>query len=311
MNATPTFNPIMTGIATKFMEDARSFIGRRIFPVFYSGLQSASYYVFNRVNMLDFPVDIGRAPGAAYSQSQMKISGDAFSCKDYGHAVPIDDAERKKYATFFDADSSATRRAMNVVMKNHEIRVRDKIYNGGVPNSGLLVKWDDYANSNPAVDVDAAKEAVRKQIGLEVNMITVNRDVFNKLKRHPKLIELIKYTQTGILTEDLLAAVFGVPAGNFVVAGTLQNNAAEGQTEDPNNIWSKHMILAHVEEAQDLQAPNFGRTFNWSAMTGNAEVAVDSYRIPDRYSDFHAAKHFVDEKLVGPEAGYILTDVIN
>jgi len=310
MNATPTFNPLMSGIATKFMEDAKAFVGRRLFPTFYSGLQSASFYVFDRVNMLDFPTDIQRAPGAAYSQSQMRISGDSYSCNDYGHVVPIDDVERKKYATFFDADKSAVLRSMNIVMKNHELRVKNLVFGGTVPTAPVSVSWADYQSSNPVLDVDAAKELVRKQIGLEVNMITVNRDVFNALKRHPKLIDLIKYTQTGILTEDLLAAVFGVPAGNFIVAGTLQNNAAEGQTEDPNNLWGPNMILAHTEASQDLQAPNFGRTFNWTEMTGNAEVAVDSYRMPDRYSDFHAAKHFVSEKLVGPEAGYILQNVL-
>jgi len=52
------------------------------------------------------------------------------------------------------------------------------------------------------------------------------------------------------------------------VAGGIQNSAAEGQTVSPANIWGKDAYLAHVNAAQDLQSPSFGRTFAWTEETG-------------------------------------------
>lgn len=65
-----------------------------------------------------------------------------------------------------------------------------------------------------------------------------------------------------MITEQILAAVFGV--SEVLVAGGLVNTAAEGLSLNPASIWGDTVILAHVESAQDLSAPNFGRTFAWS-----------------------------------------------
>src|SRR4051812_24480640 len=116
MKANATANPVMTGVAVKFLQGATGFVGRRLFPVFLSGLQSASYYVFSEKNMMDFPQNIQRAPGAGYSRSLMELTDDAYNCREYGHEEPVDDSEREKYASVYDADASATRRSTNVVM---------------------------------------------------------------------------------------------------------------------------------------------------------------------------------------------------
>ena len=293
----------------QFMQSQAAFIGRQIFPMFFSGLQAANYYVFDRENLLNVPRDIQRAPSSPYKRISMQLSGDAYACQNYGVESPIDDEEREKYANAFDADNAGVNKGVITILTNHELRVRDKIYGAGnIPTSTPGTKWDQ-ANSTPIQDVRAMKESVFSNCGLEANLCVINRSVLNTLEDHEQFLSRIKYSQLGILTVQLLQAIFGIE--RVVVAGGLTNAAAEGLPVNPSSIWGDTVIVAHVENAQDLKAPNFGRTFAWSKFTGPEGVQTFSYREDGIDSDVHRVKQHVDEKLTGPGCGYTLTDVLS
>ena len=308
MKSNVVFNPVLTMTAQKFMQASTAFVGRRIFPMFYTGLQAANYYVFDRENMLNVPTDIARGPSSAYKRQVMKLSGDSYNCQNYGIEEPIDDTERAKYASGLDADNAAVRRGVNTILINHELRVRDKIYNDAtIPNSTPTTKWDD-ANSTPIQDVRAAKESIHTNCGLEANKMLINRATYNVLCDHPQILDRIKYSERGIVTEALLASLFGVE--EVMVAGGITNNAAEGLPLNPAAMWGPNVIIAHVEAAQDLSAPNFGRTFAWSQFSGADGLQTQSYREDGIDSDIHRVRQFCDEKMVGAECGYTLTSVL-
>lgn len=308
MTSRVTVNPVLQETAVKFMQNAGAFIGRRLFPLFNTGQQSESYYVFDRENMLNVPTNIRRAPSAPFSRSVMKLSDDNYNCREYGHEEPVDDGERAKYASALDADNAAITRATNIIMVNHELRVNTLAKSNAVPNSAVGTKWDA-AGGDPIGDIDAAKEVIRKGCGLTANTMAVNKATFDVLKELPAILDKIKYTQKGIVTADLLASVFGV--ASFLIAESIVNGAAEGQTISPADIWGDDVYLAHVESGPNLKAPNFGRTFSWVAQSGPGGVIAESYREDQTKSDVHRARHFVDEKLVGAECGYRLSDVLS
>ena len=302
-----TANPILTSAAVKLLQNPAGFVGMALAPVFRTAEQSAQYYVLNEENLLNTPRNIRRAPSADYSRGRTKLSDDSYSCNEYGHEEPVDDRERKKYASYLDADLAATRRCTNVIKLNHEIRVKDLAVSGAVPSASPSTKWDA-DGSDPVGDVDAAKTNIHKNTGMEATLMVVNRDVFYVLKEHPQVIEKIKYSQRGVVTPEILATVFGVE--RFLVAGSLTNSAQEGQTISPSYIWGDSVIVAHVNDQQDLMAPNFMRTFAWVQETGPDGVLVESYRDEKQRSDVHRARHDVDEKIVGAKAGYHLSSTL-
>lgn len=308
MNVKATANPVLTTTVNKFMQDNKAFVAGRLFPVFYTGEQSASYYVFDTENILSVPKNIGRAPSANYSRSMMKLSDDTYNCKEFGHEEPVDDRERKKYSRSFDADTAAANRLGHVLLMNREFRAREKALT--IPyTSTPAIKWDA-ANATVIKDVDAAKEVVYNNCGLEPNLLVLPRAVFTKIKRLAEFIELIKYTQKGVATEELLAELFDID--QVVVAGGIENKANEGQAVNPGQIWGDNVVLAHVDPSQDLKAPNYGRTFAWTGETGGGDnlAVVESYREETKRSDIHRARHDVDEKVTGAECSYLLSDVL-
>lgn len=309
MKSNVAFNPALTMTAQKFMQDSSAFVGRRLFPLFFTAVQAANYYVFDRENLLNVPASIRRAPSSPYPRQTMQLSGDSYSCQNYGVEEPVDDEERAKYGSAVDADNAAVRRGVNTILVNHEMRVRDKIAGStAIPTSSPGTQWD-LEGSNPIQDVRAMREAIHSNCGLEANTLCVNRAVFNALCDHAQILERIKYNERGVITQQILAAIFGV--GEVLVAGGVTNAAAEGLTLNPGAIWDDTVILAHVESAQDLSAPNFGRTFAWRQFTGPDGLQAFTYRQDEIDSDVQRVRQHCDEKLVGPECGYTLTNVLS
>jgi hypothetical protein len=326
MDTTATLNPILSGIANQFMRDPAGFVGTRLFPPFAAALQAANYYLFTAAELAQAAALGKRAPGSAYARIKRTLSNDNYVCDNFGIEAPVPDEDRKKYAAFFDADMSAVRQIVDTLRVNHEQRVYAKVTDPAVPTAAILVPWNDGA-SNPRADVDAAREHIRTQIGLLPNMLVITQPMLNALAIHPKLVDLFKYTRPGVLNEEILAAYFGLD--QVAVARNVIATNNEGQAFVPADIWGNLACLAHVNQAQDLMVPNFGRTFYWTAFTseitpptggtgagmvagggGPELMQVFSYRDETVKSDIHRSEHYVAEKTTAVQAGFTLTNVL-
>jgi hypothetical protein len=289
------------------MVSANEYVAKRLFPVLPVAMQAAGYYVFKAENMLNIPQLIARAPGTPYSRGRVSLDQDTYNTRDYGHEEPIDDRERKKYRTAFDAEKAAVIRAMRVVLVNQEQRAHDLAVSPGVPTSAVTNAWDNYATSDPVADVDPVREVIRLNAGILPNTMMISEPTFNALANHPKFLDRIKYTQKGVLTEDLLADIFKIP--NVIVARTVANSANAGQALTPADIWGNDAIIAYVDSSPDLQAPTLGRIFSWTEEVGPDGTVVESYRDDDIRSDVIRVRSDADEHLVAPACGYRLSAV--
>src|ERR1041384_6810468 len=111
MKSNVTVNPVLSLLATNYVFNATEFVAKRLFPTLQVAAQAAAYYVFKAENMLNVPTLIARAPGATYSRSTPHLDQDTYNTRDYGHEIPIDDRERKKYRSAIDAEKAAVMRA--------------------------------------------------------------------------------------------------------------------------------------------------------------------------------------------------------
>jgi hypothetical protein len=325
MDTTATLNPILTGVANGFMRDRRGFVGRRLFPGFGSSLQSAAYYLFTAAELAQVAVAAKRAPGTPYPRLKRTVSNDKYACENYGFEAPVPDEDRKKYASFFDADVAGVRQLVDSITINHEQRVYNKVTDASVPTAAVAVPWNNGA-SNPKQDVDVAREQIRMNVGLLPNILVLSQPTLNVLSVHPKLTDLWKYTTPGVLDEQKLAAYFQVD--QVAVARNVIATNNEGQAFTPADIWGNLVCLAHVNDAQDLMVPSFGRTFYWTAFTSEVTaptggtgpgmimgggpdlLSITSYRDETVKSDIHRSEHYTDEKMTAPKAGFTLTNVL-
>lgn len=304
----PLLNPLLTGIATRFMAGL-PLAGLRIAPILNTNIRSAAYYVYDTSNFTDVPTDIRRGPSTPFKRLTSKLSDDTFLCKDYGIEEPIDNSELEVYASVFQADRSAMERALRVVAINHEIRVRD-ICRALSATASPSTKWNAASGTTIIADVQAAKNAVQASIGVDPNLMTIPRDVFNALRVAPEILERYKYTDGGQVTKAQLEALFEM---EIVVAQDIINSAAEGQTASLGGIWSDEVVISYSVPSQDIKALNFMRTFNWTAVNGSGPNGISTFTYPEDQIDSRIvrARQWTDEKVVASGAAYYLSNVLS
>jgi hypothetical protein len=135
--------------------------------------------------------------------------------------------------------------------------------------------------------------------------------VWEALQDHPEFIERIKYSQRGIVTEDLVAAVLGIP--KVLVAGAIENTAVEGATDAFSFILGKHALLCYAAPAPSIQVPSAGYTFSWSDFfgAGSSGQRVKRFRMEHLESDRVEVEMAYDQKLVASDLGIFFESVVS
>jgi hypothetical protein len=175
-------------------------------------------------------------------------------------------------------------------------------------SSTLSTKWSDFSNSNPILDISDAKSSIHQRSGLRANTLIVSEPVFNVLKIHPKLIESVKYTQLGVLSQDLIATLLGVD--NVLIGSALKSTATNpGQSDILNYIWGNSAVLAYVPPTPGRKTPAIGYTFAWNK-DGQGSVMVRKWYEMSKRSTITEVERWYSQKIVSNVAGYLISDVI-
>jgi hypothetical protein len=120
-------------------------------------------------------------------------------------------------------------------------------------------KWSDYANSDPIGNVQTAVDTIQKAALVHANTLLLSYPVFAKLRNHPAIIERIKYSERGIVTPEIMAAVFDI--GRVIIAAAEQNTAKEGQTETLDYVWGKTAAVLFITATPGIRMVTYGYTF--------------------------------------------------
>lgn len=304
---TPLLNPLLTGIATRYMAGLPA-VGLKIAPVLNTQLHASAYYIYDRSNYTDVPTDISRAPSTAFKRLQSRLSDDTFLAKDYGIEEPIDKMQIQMFASIFAADRSAMERCLCVVAINHDIRVRN-LARAVTQTASPSVKWGAASGTTIVADIEAGKNVIRAQIGTVPNLLTLPYNVYRKLVQAP---ELKGYYQNsdGILTKAQIEAVLEL---EIAVSGDLINTAAEGQTASLGDVWSNEAFLSYSQPGDDIKALNFARTFNWTAAAGSGPAGISTFTYDQDEIDSRVvrARQYTDEKVIAAGAGYYFSAVLS
>jgi hypothetical protein len=263
--------------------------------------------------------DTRRASGAGYARGQFTFTTATYACEEHGAEEPIDDREAEAYAEYFDAEQINTLRAFSAVLRNAEQRVADAVFNtttwnGAALTTGITNEWDDAANATPATDVEAAVQKIYDNSGLWANALVINRKVFRNLRNCASIIDRINSAGAGSpskasdVTVDMLKAVFDLD--HIIVAGTSKNTAKEGQAATPAQIWSsEYAMVCKVATSVDMREPCIGRCFHWSADGSSIGGTVETYRDEPVRANIVRVRHDVDEMVLYPEAGHLLSNI--
>jgi hypothetical protein len=256
-------DPILTSIALGYRN--AEMVANVLFPVVPVDQRGGKIIQFNREDFRIYAT--GRAPGTNTKRVQYGYMGNPYALEQHSleGLVPFEIMQDANAVPNIDLARVAVMKTQNIIQLRNEKAAADIATNSanyGASNKVTLSgasQWSDYSGtSDPTKDIEAAKEAVRKQVGKRANTVLLSPAAFAAAKVHPKILERIKYTSRDSATPELLASLWDVK--RVVVGDAIYEDAASGNLTD---VWGKHVVVAYTElgTLADGGLPSYGYTY--------------------------------------------------
>lgn len=251
-----------------------------------------------------------RAPGALAKTIDFSTQISSYLAEEYALNIFILDKEKQNADSVLNLEISKTKRLKQSLMLAREIRLA-KIFtnpNNFASTNKVTLSWTSQWNNtnytgNIVKELDDAKEAIRKQIGIHPNTIIIPETVADVMKNDKNIIELLKYTKSDMLENgDLPKKIRGM---NVVIASSVTNNANEGAGNSIVDVWWKNVVLAYINmENPTIDSISFVYGFRPQQFT------VRRWRDEPRKWDYIEMEYAEDVRVVSNVAWYLIKDVI-
>lgn len=300
-------SPIQTALAQGYYDP--EFTIDRLVPIVNVPVKVGQYPIDNKdrfkiVNTIrGIKADSNKLPSSDVTLGDYRtVENDAYEPVDY---------QEEKAALMYDLSTRAREKAQKAVMRKwvkdaYTIVTTSSYYtDGNYTDVTGTDQWDNAA-SDPISMIDLVAESIQTKSGVPKDQVSlfVGSLTFNKLKRHAKIVELYKYSQTGILNEALVANALGIK--EIVVDRSLYST--DGDVLTP--IWGKHAIAAYVNPQarteNSVWIPTFGYTLRLDGHPFADSYTTNGGKITNwRYTDDYVVK------ITSQFAGFLLTNVIS
>jgi hypothetical protein len=255
-------NQLLSTFSVMYAND--EYIGLRLMPIVPVMKRSDVYAVYPKRERFNYPDDqLGLRSEA--NEIDASRTTDNYSVKDYGLSNYLDletlqneDAPLNEMLDLFEAINDG-------IAFKEEIRIATIVQasaNYGGNTAAAATKWDTATTGGTIVaDIVGADGALwrgrtpTKKIGV-TTLDNWNTCIFN----NPSLTDKIKYTQTGILSTQLVAAMFGLD--DILIGRARSDTANSGQTASYSRIWSTDFFaILTVAARPTVRSLHFGSTF--------------------------------------------------
>ncbi len=302
----------LSNLALQYANDQQFFIADRALPPVTVTKESDKYAVYTQANWFTLPQTL-RGDKGKIAEVDWDVTWATYQSEEYALKDIVTDRARKNADLPLDLDIDTTEFLTHLILLDREVRVATAVFNATTfasYTSALAAadRWDAYtsADSSPLEDVKTGKLSLMKYAQKAANTIIVGYEVFEALRLHPEIKDLIKYTYGATqdkINEELLAKCFDVD--NFLVGRAIYNSANEGQTMTGAYVWGKFAMVCYVETPPPRKGVTLGTTFRAQ------DFQVKKWRDEEAGGDWVAASLIDDEVIIAVPAGYLLSTVIS
>lgn len=312
---------LLGNVSIMYVQDETQFICREVFPNIPVKNRSDRYAVYDRSYWWRDEAQ-ERAPSTETVGSGYAVdTTPTYYCRVYGFHRDVDDQMVANADAVFTPMRDATELVTGKLLLRQENFWVSKFFKTGVwgtdltgvstgPTGGQFLQWDQ-SGTNPIEVITRQAIVMRETTGKKPNVFVCSPYVFNALMNDAEILDRIKYTQKGIVTEDLLAQLFGVE--KFLVPGCTQTLTAEGITPATYAfIYGKNALLVYAEKSPGLQKVSGGYTFSWTGYLGAAATGqrIKSFRMEHIASERIEGEMAFDMKLIAADVGTFFANCV-
>jgi len=300
----------------------RSYVADRVFPIIDKVSPKAKIARYLKGAWFRDEAGI-RGPGSRANRGGYPADYLDISTKEFAFAKEVTDEDRKAVQVAggppLKPDQDAIEFATDKIDLKKERRVADLILSGtwsGVAGEDAAGLWaPNDATNTFVVDVLARIETIRSSTGLKPNVMWMDHGTYNTLKKIDALLDRIKYTQRGILSTDLIAAMFDLD--EVLIGEAIYSTAKEtkaGTEFTAVNVWEKNAgkgsaFLFYRPPAPGLKIPSAGYQARTAYENGDARRTT-TWREAAEHQDVYEVAEESDIVQTGTDLGFLWYDTI-
>ncbi len=323
---------LLTNISVAYIQDAKNFVAGQVFPAVPVEHASDLYLKYTKSEF--FRDNVRARPfGGESDVIGFNLTTATYFCEEQAVSAMLDDRERANATPPYDPERGKTMLLTQQHLIHRDIDWARKFFTTGVWTGGTGLNSGaagadytgsassnsgsngflqfDQAASTPVELVDQVREQVVSVTGYMPNTIVMGARVFRALKNHPEILDRIKYTQRGLVTEELLAALLGVD--KVIVPRAIKNTAKENAADSMSFISSPtSMLLAYTAGAPGLEQASAGYIFSWTGLLGDAAFNAGVWRGRDerKHSDWFEVRMAYDCEVVASDVAVFFTSCV-
>jgi hypothetical protein len=302
----------LTNVAIRYSNQA--YIADQIFPVVPVKNQSGKIPIFDQSHWFRDEAQL-RAVGTRSVGGGWSVTNASYFADRFSYRAEIYDEVRDNADSIWDLERTNTEFATDKIAMRREVAFATDFFKTGVwgnDDAGGVdfTQWSDYAFGTPLINLTDYQDEVEGRIGREADVLVIGKQVWNKLRWHPDLVETIKYSARGIPTTELVQAATGFR--KILIGRSLYTADPEGTAEGSvtySRIWGKNALILHVPEAAGLMIPAAGYTFTWARVPDSLSF-VKRIRDEEREADILEVNTYFDQKVTAARAGTFLSGVV-
>lgn len=306
--AARVIDPILTEVARGYRSN-NSPVANVLFPAVPVGQRGGRIIAFGPDSFKLY--NTARAPGANTRRVEFGYSSAAYALVDYSleGSVPIELQQEAGAVPGIDLGANAVRKVQDLQALEREKQAADLALDAAsyagtnkVTLSGTD-RWDDATGGDPFGDVADAREAVRQQIGVRPNVLTLGPKVLSALRRNPKVLDrLSTASDRNPATIAQLQALFEVD--QVIEGGMIYHNGSAFV-----DVWGTFAHLAYTIPASlaDMGSPSFGYTYQLSGYP----MVEEAYYERNPKTWYYPVTDARQPVLAGASAGFLFTTAVS
>jgi hypothetical protein len=295
-------NPLLTDIYLGYSGE-QNYIAGQLFPTVEVDKETGIYFVRDKEN-LRAPADARRGEFSRANRVTNTLSQATYTLEEKTLESPISWKLRKNGQMPFDPKKNATMLVKDKLALDKEIDLQATILAAGAPGLDAATAWNTIS-TDIVGQVRTGRDTIQKNTGKRPNVAVISKLSLNAVLKNTAFLASIQYVN--VVNEanlrSALAQWFDVE--RVLIADAINNTAKEGQTDVMDWVWSDNFILAYVTPTPAIEVPTAGYEIKLSGV-----AAVDEWSEPDIKTDFVRATDYYDNKVVDPNAMYVITNTV-
>ena len=297
-------NAYLSEVARGYSNNA--FVAQHLFPTIYSEKEKIDIFEFNKEAFQIYNTERAiRANSNVISPKGFKKHTTTLKENDLSYPIDYREEEEAEKVKLQLHATNVVTEGLNLKLEKECADLVQNPDSYSAENKIILSGTSCFDNeaSDPQGIIDDAKDAVSAKIAQDPNTMIIGQAAWKALKKHPQLVGLISDNKNKMVTLEFLKEIFEVE--NIYIGKSIFSNA-EGNFE---RIWKDNIVLAYVPNL-GASRTEYDPSFAYTVRKKDA-LQIDEYTKEGNKVKYIRATDIYTPFLVGPEAGYLISNVLS